>query len=179
MNRRQIKTYTSCIFLAINGCASNGPAEIHDVGDPVGLHVVDYDASRRGAYVRINENHVTVCAEPQPDIAVATAQELKATIDALSKVKASLDSKLAEQTIDLARRGQTLQILREAMYRLCELKANSSDKEAIDLYKNVIASIQAIAIAELGNSGLPDRAKTEAVDKLLRFDYDDLLKPKQ
>lgn len=180
MLSRKYIVLISILLIAV-GCANN-PASVHHVNE--NLYVVDYNASRRGAYVHTftdetDANTLMICAEPAPDIAVSITADLKAHLQNLISKEASIEAraKIAESIIDLAKRGQTLQIQREALYRLCELHANADLKNEIaaELYLEVIKTIQAIAFAELANSNLSSEAKKALLDDISKGT---VLKPK-
>lgn len=171
----------ACLFVISVGCA-NQPATIHKVVDST--YIVDYNASRRAAYVRLlagnGKNPDTViCAEPAPDVAVSLTADLEAHLKSVLEKAADIEAraKISEAIIDLARRGQTLQIQREALYRLCELQANTglNAEQALELYREVLKAIQAIAYAELANSALPEETKKDLLKNIIKGD---ILKPK-
>lgn len=173
----QVMACFTASLILLSGCA-NGPATIHRIGDETdGLNsfVVDYGASRRGAYVKTvhqgGQTVVNICAEPAPDVAVALTSDLTAELGSvpnLGNVKGG--AKIVESIIDVARRGQALQIQREALYRLCELQANSglSADRTMQLYMAVIKAIQAIAYTEFANSKLPPEVKTDILGNIVQ-----------
>ena len=163
------------VSVAIAACA-NRPAKVHNIAAGA-MYVVDYSASRRGAYIRVvpssgsNPAKSLVCAEPAPDVAVALTADLQAQLKAAqSQVEVDAKAKISEAIIDLARRGQTLQIQREVLYRLCELHVNGglTNAEVAKLYVEVLKIIQVIAYAELGNSRLPDETKAEILNSIVK-----------
>jgi hypothetical protein len=132
-----------------------------------------YDASRRGAMLIAKEDnsgterHVTgayMCAEPAPDVALSTAfnmlNDLKVgaagTVDGVTG-KGSVDfennarKEIVTKVVELASRTQTIQFLREAMYRLCEQQMNGSiDKQDVKaLYRAVVDTSTTLAEASL------------------------------
>lgn len=101
--------------------------------------VVAYDGRGRGAYVQV-DRPFKVCAEPPPDVSANLSAEsqssTKASIDSLINaiaVKAALDTNQQEKAgstiVDVAHRTEVLMVLREALYRLCELNLNGVLKE--------------------------------------------------
>jgi hypothetical protein len=92
---------------------------------------------------------VKMCAEPPPDVA------LTRTVDLMTKVaykgaSGELQGKLAEQLAQLAGRSENVLILRESLFRLCELSINSglSPQEIQNLYTMVINAIVALTTTE-------------------------------
>lgn len=160
------------VVIATVGCSTRA-ASIHRIGDS-SAYVVDYLASRRGAYLRPipadpnSRERWMICAEPAPDVAVAMTTDIAAALKQAAQVDASGTAKVSEAIVDLAKRGQTLQLQREALYRLCELQVNGSltREDAIALYTKVLESIQAIAFAELGDSALPEAAKKTFLESI-------------
>ncbi|WP_305731126.1 hypothetical protein [Trichlorobacter ammonificans] len=119
-----------------------------------------------------------ICAEPAPDIAVAFESNLsfslKSIVESADNVTAK--NKLTEHIFDLAKRSQALQMQREALYRLCELQANTglSASDLIRLYATVIKTSQIIAIKEFANSEVPKNVKDAFLKELVS---EDVLKP--
>lgn len=160
------------------GCA-NLPTKVKSIDDAT--WVIDYGASRRGAYVRKGPavpgqpglSLVTICAEPAPDVAIALTTDLSAKLDTASSTDVEAKARISEQIIDLARRGQSLQMQREALYRLCEFASNTrADATTVaKLYQDVLKTIQAIALSELAHS-LPgsDQEKSKLLNKIIEGD---------
>ena len=122
-----------------------------------GASVVDYSTARRGAYVRPaaeDPKKILICAEPPPDVAVGIAANLTAKVSLPQAISPELNASITEQVIDLAKRGQALQIQREALYRLCELHANGvlTNAQVEKMYKEVIDTVKQIALAEKGEA---------------------------
>ena len=139
MELKAVMVSLLCLLACSAGCA-NQPATVHNVSEQA--YVVDYTATRRGAYIRMlpegaERPRTIICAEPAPDVAATLTTDLQAITD-------------------LARRSQTLQMMREALYRLSELQANTGmdPERAAQVYLEVIKAMQAMAYAELGNSAL-------------------------
>jgi hypothetical protein len=154
------------------------------------ISVIDYDASRRGAYVRMrstcgepNLPNITIVAEPAPDVAKAYTDYISASLRGVKSVDANVVIGLDTKIIDLAKRSQTLQILREALYRISELQANGAirDKDVSRLYGETLKSVQAIALAELGNSNFDPNTKKKLVNSFLEVvrEGNDLEPPKK
>lgn len=108
------------------------------------------------------------CAEPQPDVARAIAQEfasaLKATIPILgspSPVSASIAGASREAIAELGRRTPTVQLMRDTLYRACEavmngvLLPNDPIIDAVILQlDNVMLGLHAVdGLTGLGNVG--------------------------
>jgi len=162
------------VFMVTGGCASHS-AKIRKITD--GAYLVDYDASRRGAYVHVlnkeRELDTIICAEPAPDVALAMTVSLQAHLKALLAEAETLDAsanlQISEAIIDLARRGQTLQIQREALYRLCELQSNAglTKEETIALFNEILVAVKAIAIVEVAESDISDFQKGQILSHIM------------
>ena len=84
------------------------------------------------------------------------------------KARPQTQLETSEAITDLARRSQTLQMMREALYRLSELQANTGmdPERAAQVYLEVIKAMQAMAYAELGNSALDPQTKRQLLDSI-------------
>ncbi len=152
---RSILTVLLLVFLFLGCTPSTKETSVLKLDQ--GASVIDYSTARRGAYVRPdvgNPKRILVCAEPPPDIAVGLTTDLTATLNLSETIKPELGANIAEEVIDLAKRGQALQIQREALYRLCELHANGvlEDKQVIKMYREVINTVKLVALAEQGQA---------------------------
>ncbi len=122
-----------------------------------GASIIDYSTARRGAYVRPaaeDPKKILICAEPPPDVAVGVTAALAAELNFSPNINPELRASITEQVTDLAKRGQALQIQREALYRLCELHANGvlTNAQVEEMYKEVIDTVKQIALAEKGEA---------------------------
>jgi hypothetical protein len=71
-------------------------------------------------------NDVIVCAEPSPDALSAYAAELAAKADLPNGMSAQLSSALQESASFTGLRTQSIQLLRDSMYRICEAHMNGA-----------------------------------------------------
>ncbi len=142
--------------------------------------VVDYSTDRRGTYIvtkQSDKSPVYIISEPSPDTAREYKSAIEASLNGLEGVDGSAKVELSQNVIDLAKRSQTLQIQREALYRLNVLLANGSitEEDAASLYLQVLKSIQVIALAELANSDLPAETKARVVDEAAEHLFKDVI----
>lgn len=147
------------IALSLAACAPQvGPdARLWPVEAPT--TALDLQATRRGVFFREGgDGSVVVCAEPAPDVAVSsdTAFATGLTIPQIANITEGqaaleLDATTTQQLVDLANRGQLLQVQREALYRLCELQANSglSNVTIFELYDEVLFTIRIFAMSDV------------------------------
>ena len=124
-----------------------------------------YEAARRGGFLigtdSTGKSNVKMCAEPAPDVALARTVEVIAK-GAYQGATAQAQAKLSEQLAQLAGRTETVLILRESLFRLCELSINSqsSPTELQALYKMVVEAAVDLAKTEL------TKAETERMKTL-------------
>lgn len=113
----------------------------------------DYDAYRRGAFLIVEEPNATkkirMCAEPPPDVALTRTQDFLAKVG-YQGVSADVQAKIAEQLAELSGRTQTVLLIRESLFRLCELSISSAlDSAKIELlYEKVLDAMTKLAAAE-------------------------------
>ena len=91
---------------------------------------------------------LAVCAEPSPDALLSTIRELRVNAPE-AVVKALLSYKKAENTTYIGLRTQTIQLLRDAYFRLCEAFLNDGiDAIAYDVlqrrFQNQIIALLAV-----------------------------------
>lgn len=141
-------------FLAtLSGCANfTSPARNSTLATNT-IHWLDYDATRRGAYVVPGDVKIRACAEPSPDAALSLVSKLetesKPGTDADAKERTA-KAEFNSTVVDLASRTQTVNFLRESLFRLCEqsLKQDFTPQQTLDAYKAVIAIALAVAQAD-------------------------------
>ncbi|MCA9803287.1 MAG: hypothetical protein KC777_15055 [Cyanobacteria bacterium HKST-UBA02] len=138
--------------VALSGCASlTPPARTHEL-TPGKPYVIDYDASRRGAYVLPADGSLKVCAEPAPDVALESITKIIAELKlADPNVDASTQIELQTKVVELAGRTQLVLVLRESLYRLCEQGINGSlsQEQVSTLYTKVLDTIVMLAQSDL------------------------------
>lgn len=95
-------------------------------------------------------NHV-VCAEPSPDVAVAVAAAASAQVGR-GKESAKIAGARSETMANITARTQTIQLLRDGLYRACEAYLNG----AIDWrgYQQIIMGYDQMTITLLAIDGL-------------------------
>lgn len=142
--------------IALSGCASlTPPARTHEL-TPGKPYVVDYDASRRGAYIvpvtPDGTGQFRVCAEPAPDVALESITKIIAELKlAQADVDAKTQIELSTRVVELAGRTQLVLVLRESLYRLCEqgLNGSLSQEQVSTLYTKVLDTIVMLAQSDL------------------------------
>lgn len=81
---------------------------------------VSLDAKQRAVFSVSKPNTTVICAEPSPDALSAYSASLSGTFSNNSSAQAQLASALAEQSASIGLRTQSIQLMRDAMYRACE-----------------------------------------------------------
>lgn len=115
------------------GCANLNTVERRTVL-PNGGKAVHLDAVQR---VAVANNKGWVCAEPSPDAIQAYAASLGAGIGTLSKDAASVAQALSTSSGSIGLRTQSITLMRDALYRICELYFNGAlpEEDVIQLLK--------------------------------------------
>lgn len=93
-----------------------------------------------------------VCAEPSPDVLSALAAALGAQVSMQEKADASISASLVESAAQLGPRTQTVQLLRDGLYRACEAYLNGllTKKE----YRRILLGYDEAMITLLAIDGL-------------------------
>jgi hypothetical protein len=160
-----------CIFFVLvlmAGCASfTDPARKHEL-DASKPYWMDYDAYRRGAlFVPLSTARgktIRTCSEPPPDVAMQLADKFTAK-GGSGEISAEASAEISQNALQLAQRTQTIQFLRESLFRLCELSINSQlapDSISI-LYGKVLDAAKSMAEAEKSTA---EKAATDAQNRL-------------
>ena len=132
------------------GCANfTPPAAKHKMGT-AGTYWLTYDASRRGTLMVIRHGEVVrSCAEPTPDIARSFANIIGSLANN-GQDKRGGGAALTASVTPLSGRNDLVLLAREALFRLCEARANqdiSPDRYA-DIFQDVLEHVKAIAEVE-------------------------------
>jgi len=97
-------------------------------------------------------NRRVICAEPSPDTAVGAAASALAAANVATKVDAQVAATLAEAVQSVGRRTQSIQLLRDGLYRACEAYLNGAISS--DEYRLLLSRISAFAITLVAIDGL-------------------------
>jgi len=143
--------------LLLSGCATmTSPARIHPL-TPNAPYITDLDASRRSAILlpRPDGKGMMYCAEPSPDVAYNSVLSLAASVQLQNpSVDATTQLQFQQSVVELAQRTETIQFLREALYRLCEQSLNGTISQAAveQEYDNALKTALALAEADLAKN---------------------------
>jgi hypothetical protein len=144
-------------LMLLTGCATfTRPAQIHPL-TPNAPYLADFDASRRGAILlpRPDGKGMMYCAEPSPDVAYNSVLSLVASVQTQTAgVDASTQLQFQQSVIELAQRTETIQFLRESLFRLCEQGLNGTMSQAAveQEYDNALKTALALAEADLAKT---------------------------
>lgn len=146
------------------GCSTTKKINVPDDG----ITVIDYGADRRGSYLfKASDGKYIIVSEPSPDV----AQEITSSLGLSAKTigdlaEPELKAAYANKVIDLASRSQTLQVLRESLFRLSEMGASSdiTTDQRVALYRKALDTIRLIAATEFADSD----ASKEVKDAILK-----------
>ncbi|MHB8057450.1 MAG: hypothetical protein ACYDHC_06100 [Desulfuromonadaceae bacterium] len=121
------------VFVFNSGCANlNSVHRALDINEGKGVLI---DIKQRAIIVKnrtVNGKTVpVVCAEPSPDSLSAYVSALSGNVDVYSKVSVGLESQIQENALYVGLRTQSIQLLRDFLYRDCEAYMN----DAIDKYQ--------------------------------------------
>lgn len=104
---------------------------------------------------------VIVCAEPSPDALSAYAAEVAAKAEIPKEAAVQLAAAMSEGTAYVGLRTQSIQLLRDALYRLCEgYMSGALDKDQYDI---LVRRYQKYMVALLGIEQLTGAMRSPAV----------------
>lgn len=137
-------------MMTISACANLSPltrsTQLKD-----GNYWLTYDSSRRGAYVYKGEDgKLHSCAEPAPDTGYNFTNGLKGKTTTASGTSAEGEVSLTATIMAIAGRDNLVLISREALYRICEMRANGDlpPDKVYPAFREVMGAITAIAETE-------------------------------
>lgn len=116
------------ILMALSLAACN--RSVHRL-DEAKSTVVRFQAQDRAAFVVDPDSRAKFCAEPLPDIAHDILKQalVSAEVDVFDYVKGGtkIDASKTARVVELAGRTELLMLIREMLYRLCEMSINVGD----------------------------------------------------
>ncbi|HIC8646180.1 TPA: hypothetical protein ACW7X5_003452, partial [Elizabethkingia meningoseptica] len=143
------------LILGLYGCAPVSKiSDLTNTNGQVLAHHVSYDASRRGSIIFTDkQGKIIVISEPPPDVATKLATELGAKADVIGKVNTELYLQTTKSIAELGKRTSAVNILRDALYKLSELKLknDSLDKQTVALFMKILDVAQSVSQVELQN----------------------------
>ena len=149
------------------GCSTTKRIDVPDVG----ITVIDYGADRRGSYLlKTDKGKHVIVSEPSPDVAQEITSSLGLSAETISELaKPELKAAYANKVLDLASRSQTLQILRESLFRLSEMGASSdiTIEQRVTLYTKILDTVRLIAATEFADSNASKEVKDATLKRFL------------
>ena len=118
-------------------------------------------AEERVVITSTDLNRPVICAEPSPDAISAFAAQLALDADVADDIKPGIAASLTESTAFVGLRTQSIQLLRDAMYRLCEGYINGALGE--DAYEVLMRRYQKFMVALLAIEQLTGTQRSPAV----------------
>ncbi len=119
--------YLNVLILAVTAIGISGCANLNSI-----FHEFDVDGiDKRSVSIDAKQRVVLgtkygVCAEPSPDAMSVLSSAIAAGVDIPDKVGADFSSSLSESGSNIGLRTQTIQLLRDSMFRLCEGYVNGA-----------------------------------------------------
>lgn len=146
MRRFYLKLAVLCFGLGLTGCAHfNTAFRTYNNQNNSVMVDVKQRAIIAGAGGHDTNYRPIICAEPSPDALSAYAAELAGSITTPQQIKGDFAAAFQEGSAYVGLRTQSIQLLRDSMYRLCESHMNGAidDKEygllARRYQKNMVA----------------------------------------
>lgn len=120
-NKIKYLVASSCVLM-LGGCANlthYNNASTSKIGKNNKQQLLSIDAKQRVVATTVNSNQIRTCAEPSPDAlsAIAASQGFSLNDGSL---EAALKNSVNEGAASIGLRTQSIQLMRDAMYRLCE-----------------------------------------------------------
>ena len=160
-----MQRYLACLLAAttaLSGCSGGTIFKQTTLGS---ASVLSIDARQRVVIegTRKDNQHV-VCAEPSPDSIVASAAELAASGSAPignTTVNAKLAAAYSETAATIGVRTETIQVLRDGYYRICEAYLNGAIER--DEYKATLGFIDEFIVTVVAIETLGGKVMAPAV----------------
>ncbi len=147
------------LTLVFTSCKSVTP-----LGD--GAYLAKYDAEKRGALIyKDNQGKVHTISEVQPDVAISSILQLTNNLEKGKAFTAEQTVNITRTVAQLGERTEAVNILRDALHRLSEIRNNSGtiDQETKEIFENVLETVSQIILTD------KTKAEAELVGKQLEF----------
>jgi len=139
--------------LAVAACGNLESIHRTTGAESSGYRVSYVDAKQRGIVVTRASEGLRYCAEPSPDalasVAASFSGSLTGSTSASEKLSGALAGQLAGSAASIGLRTQSIQLMRDALYRLCEAHANGAitgfQMRSLQMrYQNMIIGLLAV-----------------------------------
>ncbi|PQJ77938.1 hypothetical protein [Polaribacter porphyrae] len=143
------------VLILVSSCVSR-KARVHNLPrfeDGSGRYFITFDATRRGSLVTVDKSgKLRVLSEVAPDAAVTSVINLTSKLNVKDKFEAEQVTKITESLTQLGKRTASVNILRDALYRLEELHISGEKIDSTDirylLFKEILATVKEIQLSE-------------------------------
>lgn len=141
---------TSLIFL-LTACSS-GPYKPNVMTDN-GLSTVSNTSDVQLTFIKANGNKERYCAARASDVADTSSSGASLEADLSSAAKDGISEGSTRGALSLGGRDPAVLIVREMMYRACELSMNlnADSNLSIQIYKNIMATMKEITAQQTGS----------------------------
>lgn len=145
-----LNLFAAILLIGLTGCQTPNIHITDNYGYQNNVQTLALDAKQRVVVFAKRSDHQTVtCAEPSPDALSALSSSLGGNLQNNKEAVASFASAMTESAASIGLRTQSIQLLRDGMYRSCEAYAAGAI-EADDYnrqqrrYQNLMLSLLAI-----------------------------------
>ncbi|WP_420399640.1 hypothetical protein [Flagellimonas sp.] len=126
-------------------CLLTGCGGVKSLGD--GAYLAKYDAEKRGALIyKDRSGKVFTVSEVQPDVAISSILQLSSNLSQGETFTAEQTVNITRTVAQLGERTEAVNILRDALHRLSEIRNNSGtiDKETKEIFENILSTVKEI-----------------------------------
>ncbi len=152
------------VCLGVTGCADlNNVSRTHHL--EAGLKAFTYSDDLQNTFVRKTSNGVRICSQADPDAAQSFSEGIEAGMGYQSE-----GAKDSVAGSSLGGRNPEVLILRELMFRACELSANYdvNYQEARTIYSEFLNAAVSMSVHEVGTGAQATGASVTSVQSISR-----------
>ena len=163
----------------LSGCAVTPAVSVHTLSSDAPQIVTTDSSARAIIMIRKADGSTGFCAEPSPDTAMSAIAKMVAEVNLQNpNVDAKTQIEFQTAVIELSKRSQTILLLRESFYRICEagLNQNLTGEQVLKQQEVALQAALKLAEAELAKNQA-DLAKTLR-DPAVRGLWKQLVAPK-
>ncbi len=140
------------IILIISSCSSRRVSikKLDTIENGKG-YFVDFDATRRGSFITKNkEGNLVVLSEVVPDVAISSVIDLTSKLKVKGEFEAEQVTKITESLAQLGERTASVNILRDALYRVEEMFLRNEKIDTNDaryrLFEKILSTVKEIQL---------------------------------
>lgn len=128
-----------------------------------GAHIATFKADDRASLITIKNGKATMLSEVQPDAVITSVMKFTNSLKLKDEINAQQLAEITQAVTSLGERTEAVNILRDALYRLAEIRAQGTiDNTTETLFCKIIQSAETIALADkLKNQAKLQRAENE------------------